>query len=357
MTTRSLPAALPALVAAAALAASAAGPAIASELRYRVTDLGTPAGFLYSVPTGLNNRGEVVGRTWGGNMAGPMGFLSSGGSLGYTPDHAVAWGINDSGTLTTSEHLSSINNRGDVAGAYEFWGSSGGSSTVAYTSGHGALLSHDIDRRSRALDLNDHGQVVGIQGGNDSGPDGQGGLFLFDDGEVIDLGIVGVSNHESRATSINNNGVIAGTQQGRAFRWEDGQVTPLGTLDGGETRAEDINDDGWVVGSSRLGRGISYIHPETGVRTYTSDIRGFLDIGDEMFDLNDLVPPSTEWTIRDAVAINESGQIAAVGVREGVSRALLLTPVPEPGPIAVLVLSGAAGAWRARRRWGLGHRP
>ncbi len=89
----------------------------------------------------------------------------------------------------------------------------------------------------------------------------------------------------------------------------------LGTLPGGtQSSAYGINDSGQVVGwsnsssSSTLGQ-------------------AFLYSGRQMIDLNTLIPADSGWTLRQAQAINSTGQIVAYGDKEGVGRrALLLTP-------------------------------
>ena len=46
-----------------------------------------------------------------------------------------------------------------------------------------------------------------------------------------------------------------------------------------------------------------------------------------MFDLNSLTAPDSAWTLQDAVAINDAGQIACNGVNSGgQQRPFLLTP-------------------------------
>jgi hypothetical protein len=49
-----------------------------------------------------------------------------------------------------------------------------------------------------------------------------------------------------------------------------------------------------------------------------------------MDDLNDLIPPTPKWLLREARAINSHGQIAGYGLRTDVERpqerAFLLTP-------------------------------
>ena len=47
----------------------------------------------------------------------------------------------------------------------------------------------------------------------------------------------------------------------------------------------------------------------------------------QMYDLNTLLVPNSGWTITGAEAINDWGQIAGTGIRNGQTQALLLSPV------------------------------
>ena len=79
-------------------------------------------------------------------------------------------------------------------------------------------------------------------------------------------------------------------------------MTDLGTLGGTTSYATAINDRGQVVGSAETTPG-SYIQ------------HGFLYSNGAMTDLNSLVPADSlrGIAITDARAINEWGQIAAIG--------------------------------------------
>ena len=81
---------------------------------------------------------------------------------------------------------------------------------------------------------------------------------------------------------------------------------------------------------------------------------GFVyDGGGPIEDLNDLVDPSLGWTILGAVAINDSGQIAAEAYQQGgYDHAILLTPVetPESSTLCLLLVAAfAVLAVKARR--------
>ncbi|SPL95849.1 Autotransporter beta-domain protein [[Actinomadura] parvosata subsp. kistnae] len=85
--------------------------------------------------------------------------------------------------------------------------------------------------------------------------------FRIENGVRTDLAAVSGSN----AAAVNPAGQIAGTQglleppgpasgrTHRAFLWDDGVITELGTLGGQWSQAEAINGDGDIVGQSALG--------------------------------------------------------------------------------------------------------
>jgi len=67
------------------------------------------------------------------------------------------------------------------------------------------------------------------------------------------------------------------------------------------------------------------------------------------FHLNNLISPDSGWTLKDATAINDNGQIVGYGDDgSGQARAFLLTPVPEPATLLLLALGGLAVIRRRR---------
>jgi probable HAF family extracellular repeat protein len=150
---------------------------------------------------------------------------------------------------------------------------------------------------SIATGLNDRGQVVGS---STIGSGLEEHAFLWEDGMMVDLGVLG-PGFSSRARAINNCGQIAGhssVNNGPPFHavlWgEDRELVDLGTLPGGFAAfATAINDRGHVVGGSR---------------TANRDFHAFLwEQGTGMIDLGTLSPGDH---ISVARAINKSGQIA-----------------------------------------------
>ena len=95
-------------------------------------------------------------------------------------------------------------------------------------------------------------------------------------------------------------------------------MTDLGVLSGGTySYALGINSSGTIVGQADSGGPTNH---------------AFIVIGGILVDLNTLLDASgTGWTLQQAFAINDSGQIIGFGYNSlGQGVAFLLTPAPEP---------------------------
>jgi probable HAF family extracellular repeat protein len=305
-------------------------------VQYTVMDLG-----LFSEADGINDSGQVVGqaaigpswkafRTAANQPINPA--TDNLGTLGGAGGEAL--GINAGGQVVGFADISS-----GAAAFHAFFYDGSGPMTDLGTFG---------GTYSEGCAINDSGRIVGEADGSDGRQHafshaGGGPLNLATD----DLGTLG-QNGNCSANGINDSGQVVGVASApngdHAFRTAANQpINPatddLGTLGGTWSCAYGINDSGQVVGDAFTSSGAAHAFLYNG--------------GGPMQDLNNLIASASGWTLTVAVGINESGQIACTGTdSSGRDHALLLTLVPEPSTIALL-LAGAVGllgyGWQRRR--------
>ena len=115
---------------------------------------------------------------------------------------------------------------------------------------------------------------------------------------------------QSAAYAINDNGQVTGwahtaSEATHVFMWSNGAITDLGTF-GLDPVGGAINNHGLIVGQSSHG--------------------AWIWSGGVFQDLNNLIPPGSGFTLDNATAINDNGQIVASGSNaQGQEHALLLT--------------------------------
>jgi probable HAF family extracellular repeat protein len=366
---------------------------------YNITDLGTLGGSS-SFAFGINASGQVVGydhdtgsgwhafRTAANQPINPatdnLGIFGS----GISDTHA--YGINDSGqvvgyaepsggpryafrtaanqpidlatdnlaTLVGSDaEAEDINNSGQAVGYTYF---SGDIDHHAFRTAANQPINPATDNlgtlggpSSGASGINASGQVVGT---SDISANGPWHAFRTAANQPInpatdDLGTL-VNGGYSHARAINDSGQVVGTsgmwpptaQAGYAFRTAANQpINPatdnLGTLGGSYSDAYGINSNGQVVGYSATGGGLvnhAFVYTGSG----------------PMQDLNNLIDPTSGWTLIVATGINDSGQIVGGGMIGGHTHAFLLTPIPEPSTcilLGIVAFSLLAYAWRRRK--------
>jgi len=281
----------------------------------------------------VNSSGVVVGESdnnasrafrWENGVMTALPTL--GGATG------VAHGINDAGTIV------GISSTGTTSRA-----------TVWTSAGARDLGSADntTSTLSRAWSINEQGDVVGF---SRSMAGVSQATAWFGAGSAISLGSLGdgaqfseafASNGAQMVVGRSNTGVRTpgGTSVFSAFLWQSGSMTLLSTTGFTFSQAIDVNASGWIVGNA------------TNVSGAPS--AALLWNGGASTLLATLVNDASDWTFSSAEGINDAGQIVGYGRKNGVTRAFLLTPVPEPGAMALfaaglLVLTGVMR--RSRRR-------
>lgn len=260
---------------------------------------------IQGVPCAINNRGQVVGATY--NTTSDYAFLYDKGVI-----------IDLAATGTERMWLPyGINNMGHIVGGLDgrkagLWinGSITNLGTLPGGEGNGSC----------AFAVNDLDQVAGGSATAESTVSFFERAFLWEKGTMTNLGNLGGPTY-SCAYDINNRGQVVGEASApgfmRAFMWHNGVMTDLGTLPAcGISCAQSVNDSGQVVGRSS----------DWGVMAEFA----FLYSSGTMYDINNLIPAGSHWTISSAEDINNRGQILCSGASTyGGAWRLLLTPVPE----------------------------
>jgi probable HAF family extracellular repeat protein len=231
--------------------------------------------------------------------------------------HAVLW---QNGTVTDLDPANSfyseahgINMAGQIAGVVGL--PNGHERAVEWQGGQMTdlgTLAGGSGTYSSASSINSAGQIVGRSIRPGGAPSG---AFLWQDGKMTDLGSFG-----DEANSINDKTQVVGRAtfpavfSAHPFLWENGKLTDLGTLTGfaGDTEAFSINNNGQVVG---FGSGTGFYG------------HAFVWQDGQIADLNAIVYGAADWIFAGATGINNLGQIAGWGARNGQPRGFLLTPL------------------------------
>lgn len=339
------------------IALTAAACSLAAAQQYSVNDLGNVA--TSSTAHALNNAGQIAGATGGAHGDNISAFFWQGHNakrIGRPQhsDYSEAFALNNSGEVVGSANLldgmrgffwtngSAINELAPLAGdsSSAAYGANDSGTIVGFSSGpsgmravrwqNGApqtIVPASVNP-SQATAINSAGSVAGFFGSGDSARG-----FLANAGGLQTLAPL-PGDQSSDALAINDGDQVIGTSTAangltHAVVWSAGSVTNLGVLPGGDhSQAYGINHAGQIVGSSGSVDGL----------------HGFLwTAANGMQDLNSMIPEGSNVLIFAAVAINDAGQILAIGNNmpmpnpdrnigldrgnhSGITRVFLLTP-------------------------------
>ncbi len=334
---------------------------------------------------GINAFGEVAAH---GTLVDSSGFyLGSQAfrwSSGDAPQLLENFGQSATGQISTS--AVAINDAGQIAGygsIYDASGNSLGTQAIRWEAdGTGQLLGHLGTNSagaatSRSVDINASGAVLAEGDIFDSAGKnkGRGGFYWDETGGVQNVGNLGEDsggysytyvydmNDSGQVTGYSNVYDAAGTKTSRnAFIWDatkgmiDLGVLALDANGGGGSFARAINASGLVVGASND-------YDQNGI---SLGVRAVLwDACHNILDLNDYVDASLGWTLQQATAINDSGDILGWGTNAQGNRSAFVMfakdldlscdpgqshGVSDSGTTAVLMATSLLGLIAGRRR-------
>jgi probable HAF family extracellular repeat protein len=217
---------------------------------------------------------------------------------------------------------SGLNNKGQVVGSATPKGASWPQPAI-WEAGQVRFLAMPVGTQNAlGHGINDLGEVAGVW----SRKDVQGRAFVFRGDRRISLdtpaGFEGAHAH-----CVNNKGQVvvwAWPDNGHAsaFLW---QPAPNDRSGKGDSAGKWVNlgglgdleeGDHWAYGLNNLGQVVG-----------SSNGRAFLWSEGRIADLNTLIVPKSSWVLHEARGINDRGQICGNGTFNGERRAFLLTPM------------------------------
>ncbi len=330
--------------------------------RYAITDLGPIGYFTETYAGAVNSAGHAVGvligvppepsvpflyrdgemielDTLGGSYSAGMDINEAGVVAGHsarspeTGTRASVWegdqlidlGVLDNSPSEDLSHAMALNNVGQVVGH----------SNLPWPIDRHAFLWDSINGMqdlgpvdsifSEALDINDSGAIVGRADIPDLG-----NVAVMWEGDTLTiLGALSTEFAFSTARGINEAGEIVGETVydsescdfcSTGFHWYEGVMADLEEFSCTQcfsSQAVSVNEAGQVVGDAFVEWLVT---------------RACIWNDGHIANLNDLIPPDSGWTLRNAESISNAGHIVGWGYLYGGddARAYLLTPLP-PG--------------------------
>jgi probable HAF family extracellular repeat protein len=324
-----------------------------AQTAYTVVDLGTLGG-ARSAAQSINEAGQVAGFAEN-NEGRTRAFIYLGGTpleLGTLGgDNSYAYRISDTGLV--------VGRAQNADGIYRPFLASVGGPLLDLSS----LDSRAGAQYGAALGINRAGRVVGYVQSPGGHMESRNRVFAFRDYHLTDFGAFGAE--DGVVTAINDADQMVGYYSRtphadyadhQSFVRSGNALVPLGNLGGRITTATDINARGQVVGHGTTRGGelhgffyeggvirdlgtlpngtqsAAYAINDQGEIVGRSDgdfagVHAVLCRGGVMQDLNSLIPSTAGWTLMEARAINNAGQIVGTGLHHGLEHAYLLIPV------------------------------
>jgi probable HAF family extracellular repeat protein len=291
----------------------------------KVIDLGVVPGANSSVGYGINGYDQVTGSA-GFSLSNHVFLYSAGkmGDLGTAPGYNSSFGA-------------AINDSAQIAGGSGGSGLGGYSPAFLYNAGEFINLPDHFNLASNINSIEKtganffyaYGNVINAAGQIAGGINGNGGAAIYSNGTVSLLNIPPVFAPDI-AEGINDTGQTtgyiyypSGNGETAAFLYSPGKPDNDSTAvipklpNDFYSFGTGINAAGQVVG-------VSYNPGITSDPFLYTPSQGVINV-------NSLLPAGSKWTLTDAEAINDNGQITGAGINpQGYQHAYLLSPVFVP---------------------------
>lgn len=283
---------------------------------------------------GINNTGQIVGA------------LTGSGSNSQATLWMGANATNLALPQMSSSTARSINDAGDIVGDSTF---GGGLSNATLWRNGAVIVLPGVGGQARAI--NNAGQIAGVYAVTEAGSTGPT-VVAYQAARWDNYVLSTLGGPNSQAYDINDAGVVVGemfSSEGyiRPVRWDGTVATDLGTLAGEFAAAYGINNAGQIVGS---GLKASIFDPASTFeqRAFLWDGPAIIDLT----SLLDSETLTAGWVLESANDINDQGWIvgSAYNTLTDARRGFVLAPVPEPETWAMLLAGLGLIGTIARRR-------
>lgn len=320
------------------------------NVTYKIADIGTFSNSASVKACSVNDYGEVVGISTNAQGVNTAFY--------YETNRGMISILNSN---AQSSAALSINNQSQIVGNYV--SQKGNKTPVQYSYMVQGVAVTNIHKDSNVYSVNNSGQVVG------STTAGKAFLWTEEDGKT------NLGNNFASAAAISDTGVVVGqtnTQSGYVLNLETGDsaqiagATMTGISDSGSAIGYTTASDGtkssfvWNNGAMTTISGfedndstIAYAVNNNGVVVGSSDGAAFAwSTITGAIDLTSLLSADSGWDyLVAALDINNLGQIVGWGIKDGQTRAFLLTRVaaPEAPMILLALISLIFIGWRYRQ--------